>query len=207
MKGLANEEIIWDNFRAGSEEAYALIYETYSSILYSYGCSLNHDKELVKDCLQDLFVNLWHKRTSLGPTNSIKYYLFRSLRRELVRTLRQRSIVMEASDTLTEYSAEDRWIGSEDNSSMKRMLENALSKLSERQREAIYLRFFQSMEFEDIARIMDITPRAVYKLIYRAIDVLHKNYFPAAQKDSPALLVSYPEFQLYLLLLLFCISF
>lgn len=199
---ICGEAELWDSFRGGSDAAFSQVYTRFADLLYSYGCRLHPDKELVKDCLQDLFVTLWHKKDKLGPTTSVKYYLFRCFRRELVRKLKQHKTSQEAGcHTAAEDSVERLWINAEQNLSISHALNLALSRLSERQREAVYLRFYQNMDFEDIALLMGITQRAVYKLIYRAIDVLKKSYMSSCSSGFPPLSVSHSEVQLPVLLL------
>ncbi|GAA4307609.1 sigma-70 family RNA polymerase sigma factor [Compostibacter hankyongensis] len=174
---------LWKSFKSGSEAAYRRLYEQYAPVLYSYGCKVCNDEPLVKDCLQDLFFNVWRTRDNLSYTTSIKYYLFRALRREIIRKLSRRLEIAHrmagAGLEMAERSAEEILIANEDVYIRDQTLKQALSRLSVRQREAIYLRFYENAPFEDIAAIMNITPRAAYKLIYRAIEALQKTYVPA----------------------------
>lgn len=170
---------LWQSFKKGSEEAYACLYERYVSVLYSYGCKINADEYLVKDCLQDLFFNLWRMRGNLADTDSVKYYLFCCLRNEIMRKSSRERLTHHTADFQPdpkESTIEDILIADEDRDRKCRVLKNAMTQLSPRQREAVHLRFYEDASFEDIARIMNITPRAVYKLIYRAIGTLRKIY-------------------------------
>ena len=186
------QDALWDEFRGGCELAYARIYERYVPVLYSYGSRLTADKELVKDCLQDLFVTLWNSRSQLGPTDSIKFYLFRALRREVAGKQNRLPLSLPDAVAGTQDSCEDQWIATETDTVSRRSLDKAMAGLSDRQREAIYLRFYENMGFDQIATILEITPRAVYKLIYRAIDTLQKYYhvqpFPDQLHLEPHLL-------------------
>ncbi|HYH55355.1 MAG TPA: sigma factor, partial [Anseongella sp.] len=82
--GLSEGEL-WDLFRKGEKEAFDLIYHNYVHLLYNYGIRISSDTVLVEDGIQDLFVEIWQKRATLGATGSIKYYLFKSLRRKISR--------------------------------------------------------------------------------------------------------------------------
>lgn len=203
------EAELWNSFRAGNEASFSRIYEGFADDLYSYGCRINSDKELVKDCIQDLFVKLWNTSDRLGPTTSIKYYLFRSLRRSLAHEVKQGKVFVkeEGYADAVETSCEENWIKAETDSNVNRALEAALQELSVRQREAVYLKYYQSMDFDEIASLMDITPRAVYKLLYRAIDILKKSYFSTNEAMVPSLYVSYPRLQLYTVLLFLPVLF
>lgn len=182
-----SDKDLWQQFRSGSEEAYSFMYEKYVPVLYSYGYRIYPNEEVVKDCLQDLFVTLWLSRQNLGATDSIKYYLFRSLRREIAQKVNADRTFTKTSSLFirnTEASFEDQLIEVEENFLQSKELDMALTYLSDRQREAIYLRFYQNISFEEIASIMGITQRAVYKLIYRAVDILKKTYTPKPTPPS-----------------------
>jgi RNA polymerase sigma factor (sigma-70 family) len=182
---------LWQSFKKGSEEAFGCLYERYVTVLFSYGCKISSDEYLVKDCLQDLFFNLWRMRSNLADTDSVKYYLFRCLRREIIRKSNRESLPanypVDFTSDARESPIEDALIADEDQSSRRRLLERALLQLSPRQQEAVHLRFYEDTSFEDIARIMNITPRAVYKLIYRAIGALQKTYI-SSMRIAPELL-------------------
>ncbi|KAA3438778.1 RNA polymerase sigma factor [Rufibacter hautae] len=198
---LEGEADLWDRMRAGDEEAFSQIFAHFSDTLFHYGCRLHHDGELVKDCLQDLFVNIWNRRHLLGPTTSIKYYLLRSVRRQIALKVKEGSTLStDQMHTLTknekEYSSEDTLIQVEDENILHQHLAKAMGNLSERQREAIYLRFYQNMEFTDIATLLEITPRAVYKLIYRAIDILQKSFYSSTPSTATASVLSFPNYKL-----------
>ena len=75
---------LWIDFQAGSEMAYETIYREHVAMLYSFGLKLTNDKELIKDCIQDLFVELWKSKHRLAPVKSIKSYLFKSIRRKVI---------------------------------------------------------------------------------------------------------------------------
>lgn len=169
---------LWQKFRDGSEDAYAFIYEKFAPVLFHYGYRISQDEDLVKDCIQDLFVNLWLSRYKLGATNSIKFYLFRSLRREIFRKGNDMKAFqyhdLEAF-TGDEPSLEDLWIRSEEEHVRNEALSKTFTNLSVRQREIIFFRFFENMDFDQISLLMDITPRAAYKLVYRALDAIRNS--------------------------------
>lgn len=63
---------LWQDFQIGSESAFATIYEKNANFLYSYGLKIVSDKELVKDSIQDLFVELWDAKNRVSKVRSIK---------------------------------------------------------------------------------------------------------------------------------------
>src|SRR5690349_5203734 len=89
--GKLSDQLLWDSFRRGDETAFSSIYTSYSVMLFHYGCKYSTDKELVRDCLQDLFLYLKKNRLGLGQTNSIKLYLFKAFRRRIIEYLKKSS--------------------------------------------------------------------------------------------------------------------
>ncbi|MEM1135004.1 MAG: hypothetical protein AAGI07_04130, partial [Bacteroidota bacterium] len=97
---LAKKDVdIWASFKKGDEEAFLYIYNKYFYDLMNYGIQFSQDIELLKDCIQDLFISLRKKRESLGDISySIKSYLFKSLKRSIIKKLAKIK-----STTLREY--------------------------------------------------------------------------------------------------------
>lgn len=84
----STDAALWDDFLAGNRKAYACMYERYAKLLYNYGYKIAQNRQLTEDCLQDLFLTILETRDRLSRTDSIKFYLMRSLRRDIVRRLR-----------------------------------------------------------------------------------------------------------------------
>ena len=133
----------WDKLRAGDQAALKYIYEAYFSPLINYGLRISPHLELVEDCLQDLFVELWRLHATLGQTDSVKNYLMGSLRRKIIRRLQEKN-KFDSSEPQLELQASDEpnflvsLIEDEEDSHKKSKLAKAMSQLSNRQREAIY---------------------------------------------------------------------
>ena len=56
------------------------------------------------------------------------------------------------------------------------MLRNAMRRLTPRQKEAVFFRFYENMSYEEIADILNISVKATYKLVARAILMLRDAY-------------------------------
>lgn len=169
---------IWNALRLGSREALDYIFKHHTSNLFAYGSRFSKDQELVLDCIQDLFVELWNRRQSLSETNSIKFYLLKSLRRRIARTLqgkkRLEAISDEAQylDEKMNFSAEHFLVSQETDQLKKASLKRAIEGLTKRQRESIYLKFFQGLDNESIASVMGLSESSVHTLVSQSIKAL-----------------------------------
>jgi len=79
--------LLWKSFKSGSESAFIFIYEHNFEMLYSYGRRLTNNEDVIKDAIQDLFIELRKNRENLGDTDSIKFYLFKCLKRRINKEL------------------------------------------------------------------------------------------------------------------------
>ncbi|MFC0182932.1 RNA polymerase sigma factor [Pseudarcicella hirudinis] len=169
------DSILWNAFRAGDEIAFGQIAEQYYRNLFSYGLKFSKDRELVKDCIQDLFMDLWYKRETLGDTEFVKFYLFKSLRRKIHKEILKNHWISEEDDLVFEAenietrSVEQQIIELETNEFQIQQLKLHLDTLPKRQQEIIYLRFYENLDNEAIANVMSISRQAVANLLYRTI--------------------------------------
>lgn len=151
---------------------------TYYQVLFSYATKFCRDGEFVKDCLQELFLELWKNRSSLGPTEYVKSYLFKSIRNKIFRELHKNRFHNDSAsidhdhDFYVEFSIEHHLIREQTMREVANTFAHLLNKLPKRQKEIVYLRFYQDMDATEISNIMDISSQSVYNLIYKALKFL-----------------------------------
>ncbi|OJV15467.1 MAG: hypothetical protein BGO21_31240 [Dyadobacter sp. 50-39] len=190
----SSPEPLWDMLRAGSSEAFEQIFRHYYPSLLNYGLRFNKDDDEVKDCIQILFMNIWERKAFLGNSDSVRNYLLASLRRLILKRVKASAmtIALDDDDSLfhVELSAEMQMIHDQTLKENVLSLQNAIQNLPARQKEALYLRFYNEQSFGEIALIMNISTRAVYKLIYKALDALNEELAPEG-RDVPFVLGVY----------------
>ncbi len=175
------DELLWDAFRSGDERAYEMIYTNYVRELYSYAYHLHRNKEVVEDCIHDLFVYLYEHRKTLGATTSIKFYLFRSLRRLIVGTIEQRKNLVSSESLLPTFefeiipSHELSLIEDDATKEIQQKLQKLIAELPKRQKEALYLAYYEEFTHKQIAETMNVEIETVYNFIYRALATLKAN--------------------------------
>src|SRR5690606_5747097 len=76
----SDDNALWQSVRKGNDLAFSNLYQRFSNLLFNYGMHFCHNRELVKDCIQELFTSIWTKRETLTDIDSVKYYLFKSYR-------------------------------------------------------------------------------------------------------------------------------
>ena len=180
-KGVDNDywPVIWKCFKSGDKEAFAILYNLHIDTLYHYGTKLCKDEEAVKDALQEVFLELFLKRDKIGiAPEHLKYWLLLALKRNLIKKLQANRKIshnsQESVDFEPEYSIEFQIIEMEKDAEINSKILYALSQLPDKQKESIYLRFNESLEYSEIAEILEITIESVRKQVYRALKTVRE---------------------------------
>lgn len=171
---------ILHSFLDGNENAFTFIYNKYVDELFSYGLGLGFERETLKDAIQDTFVKFFTHKRALKTVENLKYYLFRMLKNRLLDIYKlNKEDLLEDSELpfYMETTVLEDIIAEEEKKSLKHRVDYLLSLLTNRQKEAVYLRFSQEFEYEKIADLLDMTPSAVRKLISRAVKRMRKDDF------------------------------
>lgn len=171
---------LWGKFKKGDQEAFSLIFHKYYSYLYNYGNKITSDKDLIKDNIQELFIVLWESRERLGDTQSIKFYLLKSFRRHLIRSFTADTKNKDKYNLPEEYQFEfvfchEKSLILEQSFREQQLhLLEALNGLSPRQKEVIYLKFYNNLSYQEISETTSLNYQSVRNYIHQAIQVLRK---------------------------------
>lgn len=181
----------WTSFKKGNKVAYATIYQLYYPRLYTYGCSFTHDVHLVEDCIQEIFISFWMNREKLDNVTVMQSYLFVSFRNRLIKILQQQAARISWLTGHEQFfeldvCADQVLINTEHIYEQQIQLGKAVQQLSHRQKEAVFLKFYQNLSYEEIAGVLGISTKATYKLVARAIAELRKTW----HKQLASLLLS-----------------
>ncbi|WP_338869184.1 sigma-70 family RNA polymerase sigma factor [Spirosoma sp. SC4-14] len=176
------EAQLWLRFRQGSPAAFEQLTTYFYKDLHFYGSRFTRDTDLLKDCLQDLFVDLWVYRQKVMETNYIRPYLYKALRRKIYReVLRQAN--QSSDETLpfdeafhSDPAAEYNLIQTELSEYQTVRLNKLLERLSDRQREAIHLKFYAELSNEEIADILQVNKQSVANLLHRGLSRLRDDW-------------------------------
>lgn len=170
----------WISFKDGDKEAFAIFYNLHIDRLYQYGLKFSNDECTIQDAIQDVFLDLYLKREKNNTTpENLKYYLLLALKRNLIKKLKSgrrfiRSKIADGRIADVEFSAEYQIIEMEQDEELRIKVIEALSHLPEKQKEVVYLRFNEAMDYPEIAIILGITIESVRKQVYRALNTVRE---------------------------------
>lgn len=176
--GIDRDVLLWKEMKSGNQLVFREIFDNYSDLLFQYGITISKDRELVKDCIQELFITIWTNRATIGIALSIKYYLFFSLRRLILKKSRaSRNFFSLASFhhlNLTVEPEQETIVRKEIHVHNKLLISGALNSLPPRQKEIIFLKFYQELKYEEIEKIMNLNNQVVRNTLYKALSALRQ---------------------------------
>ncbi|MGA0555950.1 RNA polymerase sigma factor [Larkinella sp. VNQ87] len=180
MKKTVPDPDLWEQVRQGDESAFEELIRRFYRPLYHYGLKFTRDADLLKDGIQDLFVELWAYRRNIVQTEYVRVYLFKSLRRKLYRDALRRGGTESLDDGFFEHeyteSFEEELIRTELSAYQRSRLDTLLQTLTERQQEAIHLKFFAALPNDKIAEVMGLSYQSVANLLHRAVNKLRDGW-------------------------------
>jgi RNA polymerase sigma factor (sigma-70 family) len=168
---------LWNTAFSGDRNAFGELFRRYHCLLFQYGNKICPNADLLEDAIQELFMELWQKK-SKQPVQSVKAYLLQALKFKLYKTFREKKTILSVDDTeneLFELSHENFLIGhEEDREKLNKVLE-ALNKLPARQKEVIYLKIYKELSYDEISEIMGINYQVVRNLLCQALKSFRKH--------------------------------
>lgn len=172
---------LWNCMRAGDANSLKELYNSFYHFLFSSNFAICTDRDIVKDSIHEAFLNIWINRDKLPSVNSVGGYLNTCVRRKLIDALKKEShheATLLRLEHEHEFSYEEVIIAFQEQEATSKTLQEALLQLTNKQKEAIQLRYFENKNYEEIAQLLGCEQRTIYNRIYEAVERL-RHYFTA----------------------------
>lgn len=171
---------LWQATALGDREAFGILFRRHYTLLYQYGSRICTDSGTLEDCIQELFVELWQKK-STQPVQSVKAYLMQALKYKLYKSFRNNKPTQDVEEINHEpfVMGHDSFLihGQENEDKTKQVIE-ALDKLPPRQKEVIYLKIYKGLSYEEVSQVMEINYQVVRNLLCQALKTFRKLITP-----------------------------
>lgn len=162
----------WHAFITGDREALGMLFRMYYPHLFKYGSKIVPDSQVLEDCIQELFIELWQQKNP-PPALSVKAYLLKALKYKLLKTLHKKNLLVTDAVAF-EISYENFIIAKQEDEEKIKKVVQAIDLLSNRQKEIIYLKFYQNLSYEEVSEIMNINYQVARNLLHQAIKAMRK---------------------------------
>tara|TARA_R110002124_G_scaffold204461_2_gene370847 strand:- start:498 stop:1088 length:591 start_codon:yes stop_codon:yes gene_type:complete len=167
----------WIQLINGEKDALGFLFDIYSNDMYLYGYRIHANKEIVKDAIQDVFVDLWEYRKNLAHVENVKFYLLKCLRNSLLKQIEKPNLLElnQISDSFGAFPAIDyNIVLEEEERSTKYRIERMLGELSNREREIISLKYYSGLKITEIANVLELKDQTVANTLQNALGKLRK---------------------------------
>ncbi len=176
-------EDAWELLKNGDQNALLALYNQHYLGLINFGIKISGDRTFANDCITQLLIELWDKRCQLPLVKNVRAYLLTSLKHKIFFEIRAKQIrdarldAMQAFQNGEELPYEEFLIQLQSNEVLKKKLNKALAKLTPRQKQLLKMKFFEDIDYDEIARLCNITRRTAYNIIHDALKVLRIEFY------------------------------
>jgi RNA polymerase sigma-70 factor (ECF subfamily) len=137
--------------------------------LFGFAWRMLRNREDSKDAMQELMVKLWNNRHKLETTGNIKTYAFTALYHDCIDRLRKQSrFKLVTGSELMEIRDNTAVEQDFENGDLIRQIRLAMDNLPPKQKVILELRDFQDFDYEEIAKMLDMTVNAVRVTVARS---------------------------------------
>ena len=167
------DALYWNRLKNGDSQALGFLYDKYVDKLFIAAMHTTENRELAKDAVQEVFIEIWNYRHTIADIQYSQSYLTKVLRSILFKKLKKENPAhhyqLQESFVLPEQTIENILISRDTDNEKKNSLKLALTKLSTRQKLVLQLHFDEGLSYEQIAEKLSINYQSVNNLAFRSI--------------------------------------
>ena len=185
MKPAINpEQQLLRDFKNGDASAFDILYWQYHKAVYANILKLIKDPDISKDILQDVFVALWIKRSTLNPDMRIGGWLFTTSYHKCIDHLRLSVAAPLWAGEINIADEEVDYVKEREQESRLQLIQQAVRNLSPQKREVFELCKLKGKTYEETAQELNISKHTVKEYLTAAI--IHIKNYIRRQPRSPA---------------------
>ncbi len=166
--------ILWENIKSGDTKSLNKLHVLYFHQMCLYAHKTIHDHQLIENIVSDCFIILWERRKRIEIKTSVKSYLYRILRNQIIDHYRRKHDNVEILDNLPDIPGESEF----DELQRYTKLYSVISKLPDQRRLILEMAVFDSLSYQQIADKLHISKNTVKTQIARAYRFLKESLEP-----------------------------
>ncbi|MGJ1389418.1 RNA polymerase sigma factor [Sphingobacterium spiritivorum] len=154
----------------GDRRAFALLFDSYFQMLGSFVYKITESLEDTEEIVQDVFIKIWLRRSSLNEIKSFKQYLFTMCKHQSLNHLRKTANKAILFQQVEDIYLENVLDTNEENyiEQLRALVDKAVDQLSPQQKNIFVLSKIERLKYKEISEKLNITPETVKKHMYYA---------------------------------------
>jgi RNA polymerase sigma factor (sigma-70 family) len=173
-----NQTDCWKGLQNGDPDALGFLYDAYADKLFDAALWVTGNRELIKDSLQDVFIEIWNYRSSLSTVTHPQSYLIKVLHNIIFKKLKAASPILINGEEIAygALNAEEQLVADDTARENASRLKNACRRLTARQQTVIQLRYYEGLSYKQIATRLRMNYQSVNNLVFRTLTSLKKEF-------------------------------
>ncbi|HAZ03309.1 MAG: hypothetical protein A2W90_21160 [Bacteroidetes bacterium GWF2_42_66] len=172
------EEQLFSKIKEGDEDAFNKAFDLYYPRLCFFADNIIHDFDLSRSVVQQVFVDLWIRRTNLDILFSLKSYLFQAVKNEALDILKHRKVETKYLQSFREKDEQGWFHDQIEEAELNDRINIAIQELPPRCRDIFMLCRFEELKYSEIAERLNISVKTVEMQISIALKKIRTKLSP-----------------------------
>jgi RNA polymerase sigma-70 factor, ECF subfamily len=169
-------QLIFDQFTKGSKQDFELLFRFYYAPLCLYASRYIFDKDECEELVQELFCQLWDKRSSITINISVKAYLFNSVKNKCLNHIKHQKTKQQYRDeTIRKFSEDDVSEFDYPEIELLQKIEESIDALPPRRQEVFRMSREQGLKYHEIAEQLGLSVKTVETHLGLALKALRES--------------------------------
>lgn len=160
--------------RGGDQGIFAFIYNKFKASLYLHALRTIKDADQATDIVQEVFTNLWERRSEFAPTSSIDNYLYGAVRNRVFNAIAHQNITDRYAKSIQSFFEKGEFFT--DNlireKELNQIIEKEIDSLPKKMREVFLLSRNTDLSHKEIGKVLGISDTTVKKQVGNAVRIL-----------------------------------
>lgn len=166
-----------ERIRLGDRNAFAQLYRIYYENLCRFALRFVNSTDLAEEMVQDVFLNVWRKRTEWPKGVNPKSYLFRSVRNRSLDYLKHRKVELKWENEVRSGTPDQHNPSPDsilENNELARAIQEAIDRLPDRRKTIFLLSREHELTYQEIADVLEISVKTVETQMGRSLKMLRE---------------------------------
>ena len=166
------DQVLLSLLSKDDEQAFAEIYQRYSSLLFTYAFNILKHTGGAEDAVQEIFLSLWKRRAELPHINSLGGYLTQSIKYFVLRALKEEKRDNEFFKRIAEITRDIESTNPSLYFDLQEVINKIISSLPEDHQKIYRLNREQGLTYQEIADNLNISVKTVEKKMSKTLQHL-----------------------------------
>lgn len=168
---MIDEKSLLTRLKHNDDRAFEIIYNELGNGIFHYCNSRINDLFISEEIVQEVFLSLWNKRSSLEITTSLKSYLFTAAKYQILNHIRSEKVRKEYATNLANYLLINYENPTEDLiavNDLKALIDEIVESLPKKCQLVFKMSRFENLSIQEISKEMNISTRTVENHLTKA---------------------------------------